>query len=193
MCSHLFKRKFKRMKKILFVLLVVIGFSQFAHAQIYMTRTGYIGFFSKTPMEDIKAENSQVFAVIDVAKKNIAFAALLKGFLFRKQLMQEHFNENYVESDKYPKATFSGTFTSKDDVTQNGVHNVDVSGKISLHGIEKPVTTTATLEMKDGKLTGKAHLLMVPGDYNIQIPSLVREKIEKEIKVEILIECSPTK
>jgi polyisoprenoid-binding protein YceI len=181
------------MKKIFFVLLVAVSLTQLAHAQIYMTRTGYIGFFSKTPMEDIKAENSQVYAVIDVAKKNLAFAALLKGFLFRKQLMQEHFNENYVESDKYPKATFTGTFTSKDDVTQAGVHTVDVSGTISLHGVEKPVTTTATLEMKDGKLIGKTHLLMVPGDYNIQIPSLVREKIEKEIKVDILIECTPNK
>src|SRR5215831_17027308 len=108
------------MKKTLFVLLLAMGLSQLVHAQIYMTRTGYIGFFSKTPMEDIKAENSQVFAVIDVSKKNIAFAALMKGFLFRKQLMQEHFNENYIESDKFPKATFTGTFTSQDDVTQVG-------------------------------------------------------------------------
>jgi polyisoprenoid-binding protein YceI len=181
------------MKKILFLLLLSLSIVQLAQAQVYMTRTGYIGFFSKTPMEDIKAENSQVYAVIDVGKKNMAFAALMKGFLFRKQLMQEHFNENYIESDKYPKATFSGSYTSKDDVTQNGIHTVDVTGKVSLHGVEKPITTTATLEMKDGKLTGKAHLVMLPEDFNIQIPSLVREKIEKEIKVDILIECTPSK
>jgi len=62
-------------------------------------------------LEDIRAENNQAYAVIDAGKKNIAFSLLLKGFVFRKELMQEHFNENYVESDKYPKATFTGSYT----------------------------------------------------------------------------------
>src|SRR5690349_19173434 len=81
-----------------------------AQGQTLMTRNGYAGFFSKTPLEDIRAENSQVNAVVDLNKKNIAVALLVKGFLFRKELMQEHFNENYAESDKYPKATFSGKY-----------------------------------------------------------------------------------
>ena len=86
-----------------------------SNSQTFITRNGYIGFFSKTPLEDIKAENQQVYAVIDAAKKNLAFTCLVKGFLFRKELMQEHFNENYIESDKYPKANFVGSYTG--DVT----------------------------------------------------------------------------
>src|SRR6202012_896155 len=79
-------------------------------AQVYMTRTGFVGFYSKTSVEDIKAENHQAFAAVDVTKKSVAFAVLLKGFTFPKELMQEHFNENYMESDKFPKATFNGSF-----------------------------------------------------------------------------------
>src|SRR5882672_11418346 len=91
-----------------------------AYSQQYTTRTGFAGFYSKTAMEDIKAENNQVFAVVDAGKKNLAFAVLLKGFVFTKELMQEHFNENYVESDKYPKASFTGSFTDDLSLTTNG-------------------------------------------------------------------------
>src|SRR5215472_3726173 len=80
-------------------------------SQLYSTRTGFIGFYSKTALEDIRAENNQVYAIIDAAKKNLAFSCLIKGFIFQKELMQEHFNENYVESDQYPKASFSGSYT----------------------------------------------------------------------------------
>jgi len=89
-------------KLIVFLCLAMIGHSA-AYSQFYTTRTGFIGFYSKTPLEDIKAENNQVYAVIDAGKKNIAFSLLVKGFVFAKELMQVHFNENYVESDKYPR------------------------------------------------------------------------------------------
>src|SRR6202035_4622565 len=88
-----------------------------ARSQLCMTRNGFIGFYSKTSLEDINAENNQVYAVIDAGKKNIAFSVLLKGFIFKKELMQEHFNENYVESDKYPKSNFTGTFNEPVSLT----------------------------------------------------------------------------
>src|SRR3569623_690738 len=101
------------MKLPLFVSLLLLSLIRpvTGYSQLYSTRTGFIGFYSKTPLEDIKAENNQVYAIIDGGKKNIAFSLLLKGFIFQKELMQEHFNENYVESDKYPKANFSGAYT----------------------------------------------------------------------------------
>ena len=164
-----------------------------AFSQTYLTRNGYIGFFSKTPLEDIQAENKQVYAVVDLGAKNIAFTALLKGFLFKKELMQEHFNENYVESDKYPKTTFTGTIKTAEDLTKAGVHKVEISGTLTLHNVSKPFTTSATIETQAGKIIGKSHFTLTPQDYNIQIPSLVKDKIAKVIDVDVLIECTPKK
>ena len=167
------------------VLIPAVGYSQ-----LYSTRSGFIGFYSKTALEDIKGENNQVYAIIDAGKKNLAFAALLKGFIFPKELMQEHFNENYVESDKYPKATFSGAYTGDVALDKDGVYKVMVKGNLTLHNVTRPVETPATLEVKAGHVVGVAELKLKPEDFNISIPSVVRDKIDKEITVRINIDCS---
>src|ERR1700710_2522045 len=98
-----------------------------AFSQRYSTRNAFVGFYSKTSLEDIKAENNQVFAIIEPGTKKIAFSLLLKGFIFPKELMQEHFNENYVESDKFPKATFTGTYTDNVDLTKDQDNTVHIT------------------------------------------------------------------
>ena len=169
---------------------VITGYTN-GFSQLYMTRTGYIGFYSKAPLEDIKADNSQVYAVVDVEKKNLAFTLLMKGFLFAKELQQEHFNENYVESDKFPKATFSGSFTGDITPGKDGLYNVHVKGNLMIHGVTKEVEIPATLELKDKKLLGNGTLVIRPEDYQITIPSIVRDKIAKEVTITIRIECNP--
>ena len=164
-----------------------------AYSQLYTTRSGFIGFYSKTPLEDIRGENNQVYAVVDAGNKNLAFAALLKGFIFPKELMQVHFNENYVESDKYPKATFSGAYTGDIPVDKDGVYKVVVKGKLTLHNVTRDIETPATLEVKAGHLLGVTELKLRPEDFNINIPSIVRDKIDKEITVKINIDCTPNK
>ncbi len=159
--------------------------------QLYITTNGFAGFYSKTPLEDIKAENNQVFAVVDVAKKSLAFSMLLNGFVFPKELMQEHFNENYVESDKFPKATFTGAYTDDVDLGKGQEVTIHVNGNLTLHGVSKPVATTATLHLTGGMLSGTATLQLVPGDFNIAIPGLVKEKIASKIDVRITINCKP--
>ncbi len=181
------------MKKKYILFILVCLFSLNVNAQLYITKTGFTGFYSKTPMEDIKAENSQVVAIVDIEKKTLACSMLLKSFTFRKQLMQEHFNENYVESDKYPKAIFKGNFTGNIDVDNPQPNAVQVNGTISLHGVDKEVLIPATIEMKNGVLIGSAKFQLVPQDFNIKIPSLVSDKIAKLIDVEIKIECNPKK
>ena len=161
-----------------------------AYSQLYSTRAGFVGFYSKTALEDIKAENNQVYAIIDAGKQNLAFQLLVKGFVFTKELMQEHFNENYVESDKYPKATFSGTYTGNVQPGKDGVYQVTVKGNLSLHNVTKAVEVPATIEIKNGHLLGKTEFKVKPEDFNISIPSLVRDKIDKEITVKVDIDCA---
>jgi hypothetical protein len=164
-----------------------------AKSQTFVTRTGFIGFYSKTPLEDIKAENNQVYAAVDPVKENLAFMLLLKGFIFTKELMQEHFNENYVESDKYPKASFTGSFTGNFNPDKDGVYNVFIKGNLILHNVTKEIEVPATLELRSGKLLGKSEFKLMPEDFNISVPSIVREKVTKEITVRVNIECSQSK
>lgn len=171
------------------VLLILICFlSNILSAQPLVTRSGYAAFFSETPLEDIKAENRQVHAVIDPGRKTLAFALLLKGFLFDKELMQQHFNENYVESDKYPKSTFTGSYTGDLDITRNGSYNVQVTGNLVLHGVTKTITVPATLQVQDKKIFGQSRFHLKPADFNIKIPALVRDKVARQIEVSIKTE-----
>ena len=179
-------------KPIALAALVILCISS-AHSQLYMTRAGFIGFYSKTALEDIIAENNQVYAVIDLGKKNMAFSALMKGFIFQKELMQEHFNENYIESDKYPKTTFTGSYTGDVPPDGNGVYQIKVKGNLTLHNVTKEIEEPATLEMKNGKLLGKSEFKLKPEDFNIKIPSVVRDKIAPEISVVINIDCNTVK
>src|ERR1700755_3079991 len=136
-------------KRYIAMLALLTAIHLIGYSQQYSTRTGFIGFYSKTSLEDIKAENNQVYAIIDAGKQNLAFQLLLKGFIFPKELMQEHFNENYVESDKYPKASFSGTYTGSVTPSKDGVYKVTVKGNLSLHNTTKIIEAPATIEVKN--------------------------------------------
>jgi hypothetical protein len=171
------------MKKFFFIAILFLPTTNI-YCQTYMSRTAFIGFYSKTPLEDIIAENQQAYAVVDLTKKQLAFAVLLKGFEFKKELMQTHFNENYVESDKYPKANFTGSFT--DDVNKNGeASNVQIKGDLTLHGVTKNINIPATMQIVNGKLAGHTTFTVKPEDFNISIPSLVRDKIASQIRIEV--------
>lgn len=170
------------------MLLLFLFLTGAAAAQQLVTRNGYVGFFSKTPLEDIHAETSQANAVVDVTKQSLAFALLVKGFLFKKALMQEHFNENYIESDKYPKATFAGTYSGPVDLSKNGTYPVTVKGQLTLHGVTKTIETPATFEVQNGKLSGKATFAVRPQDFAIIIPALVRDKVSQQISIAIHVE-----
>jgi polyisoprenoid-binding protein YceI len=166
--------------------------SSAACCQTYMTRAGFIGFYSNTPLEDIKAENQQAYGVIDLSKKQLAFTVLIKGFTFKKELMQTHFNENYAESDKYPKASFTGTYSG--EISRTGeLTNVQVAGTLTLHGVKKDIVVPATLQIVDGKLSGHSAFSLKPEDFDIAIPALVRDKIASQISVEVKLNADPIK
>lgn len=179
------------MKWIFFFLLLMA--TSAATAQIYMSRNGFIGFYSKTPLEDIRAENKQVYSVVDAGKKNLAFSLLVKGFTFTKQLMQEHFNENYIESDTYPKSSFVGSYIGDVDLSKNGKYPVQARGQLTLHGVTKTIDVPAIIEVNNGKVLTTSNFKLNPSDFNIKIPSVVREKIAQQIDVKVSAECSLTK
>jgi polyisoprenoid-binding protein YceI len=153
-----------------------------------MTKTGSINFFSHTILENVDATNNHVLAVINIPKKDLAFSLYMKQFVFRKKLMQEHFNENYVESDKFPKATFSGSFSENVPLDKEGTYPVKVRGKLSIHGVTKPIEIPATLTVKSGTMTGTSTFKLNPKDFDISIPFIVRDKIEKENTVTVNVE-----
>ena len=111
----------------------------------YFTKSGKIDFFSTTPVEDIKALNKSVSAVLDVNTGNIQFSILMKGFQFKKGLMQEHFNDSYVESDKFPNSEFKGQIINNNEInySKNGNNTAKVKGMLTIHGVTNEIETSA--------------------------------------------------
>lgn len=175
------------MKKILVMVWLLLAGSAL-YSQLYMAKNALVSFHSHTWLEDVDAVNKNAYAVIDMGKKNIAFSMMLKEFSFRKKLMQEHFNESYVESDKYPKSTFSGSYTGDVDPAKDGNYPLTVKGKITLHGVTKDVEVPATITVKNGIMTGVTTFKLNPKDFNISIPFIVRDKIEKENTVKVKVD-----
>ena len=174
------------MKKIMiFVALVLLGTT--ANAQKYFTRDAKVKFdaTATTSPEKIEGMSSSGTCVLDVATGNMQWAVLIKGFQFEKYLMQEHFNENYMESDQFPKATFSGKITNLSEInfSKDGTYNAVVSGQITVHGVTKDFTGNGALTVSGGKIKLNAGFSLLLSDYKIAIPSLVSDKIAKEAKV----------
>lgn len=172
---------------------VLLSFS--VSAQKLFTRAGEITFHSDAPMEKIEAVNNTVTSVLDTETNKLQFAALIKAFQFEKALMQEHFNENYLESTKYPKATFTGEITDGDVSwkQQDGVYEVTVSGELTMHGISQKVEAPATLTIKNGKVSATSTFVVAVADYGIEIPKVVAEKIAKEVEIRVKTDYEPLK
>ncbi len=175
----------------LLILLSAIGLS--SNGQRYMTKDGFISFFSHTPLEDIKAENNQVASVVDISSGEIVFQVLIKSFHFERALMEEHFNENYMESVKFPKSTFKGKIVNlpEADLKKNGTHEVLVEGDLTIRDITRKVSVKGTLEVLQGGINAEAKFNIAPEDYNIKIPGVVREKIAKSFEVTVKLKYSP--
>ena len=184
------------LKKNLIIMLVLVLAASVSSAQgKYLTKTGKITFFSKAPMEDIEAKNKTVTAVIDAKTGAVQYAVQMKGFEFQKQMMQQHFNEKYVESDKFPKAEFKGIITnnSEIDYTKNGSYPAKVKGKLTIHGVTKDVETTGTVKVNDGKLDTNTSFDILLSDYDIKIPAIVKDKISNTIKITVDSNLEPLK
>ena len=180
------------MKRSAFILILSFVFLS-ANAQRYMTKNGFIGFYSHTSMEDIKADNNQVAGVLDISTGEMVFQALIKSFHFDRALMEEHFNENYMESDKFPKAMFKGKITNLAAVSfsKNGTYEVTVEGDLTIHDVTNKISTKGTIEVVTGGINASSKFNIVPEDYKISIPGVVREKINKSLEVTVTMKYAP--
>jgi len=170
-------------KFLLFLPLFVSGL--LAAQQPLITKDSKTTFFSHAPLEDIEAVNEKTTAALDLAKNEIVVKMLIQHFTFENALMQEHFNENYMESEKYPAAIFKGSFTTETplDPTSPGTHTVQVDGELTIHGVTKPLNCTATITIGDDHVSAQTEFIARPQDFDIKIPSVVVKNIAEEIEV----------
>ena len=177
------------MRRTVIILLVIMGCCSYcsSYAQLYFTKNSRISFFSKTSLENISADNNQVISVFNVQTGLLQFSLLNRAFYFPKAKMQDDFNENYMESDKYPKSTFKGIVTDIGTInfSADGNYKMHVKGDLTIHGVTKNITTTGTLIIKNGNISATASFKILLTDYQIKIPTIVTDKIAKEIEVTV--------
>lgn len=167
---------------LLWLLLLVLTFP--VTGQKYVLEKSAITFFSDAVIEDITATNRKVGSILNMQTFEIVFSVPINEFQFRKKLMQEHFNEKYLETEKFPKSTFSGTITGL-NLTVQGVQSVSASGKLTIHGVTTPVVIPGTAEVQAGKLFLKSTFIIKLADYNITIPQLMWQNIAEQVEVTV--------
>lgn len=173
------------MKKTILLLCCLVALT--AQADKYFTKTAKVNFYSKAPLETIQAYNSAVGVLLNTSTGDLRFSMLIKSFVFEKKLMQEHFNENYLESDKHPKATFEGKLSNLSSINfaKDGKYAVTVSGNLTIHGVKKAVSEKGYIQIKNGAPTLLADFNVRLTDYKIKIPGAVKDKIAKDVKISV--------
>ncbi|MCC6371619.1 MAG: YceI family protein [Bacteroidia bacterium] len=164
---------------------LVIATTFTTKAQIYTAKEGAttISFFSKAPMEDIEAVNKGATIVFRASTADLQISISIQNFRFKNALMEEHFNENYMETEKFPKATFKGKINEAIDYSKDGENKVTVSGKMEMHGVTKDVTLTGTLTKSGNEFKLNSKFKIKVADYNIKVPSMYVKNIAEEVEV----------
>ena len=179
--------KLKTMKKT-FTLLTLVSISFALQAQkLYSTKTGQVKFNASSPLEQIIAVNNQVDSKMIDKTGQIVFSLLVKSFKFERELMQEHFNENYMESDKFPRSEFKGNITNMNEVNfaKDGAYKTNVAGKLTMHGVTKDITVPGTITVTGNTLKASANFTIKLQDYGITVPGMVADKVAKEAAIKL--------
>jgi hypothetical protein len=174
------------MKKFLFIA-ILSAVSYFSQAQKYFTKDGSIKFFSDAKMEKIQATNNKATCVVDAATGEINWSVLIKVFVFENAFMGEHFNENYMESDKFDKATFKGKVENISAVNfkADGTYKAKVSGELTMHGVTKKISTDATFIVKGGAISCDSKFFVKPSEYGIKIEGDKADTISNNIEITV--------
>jgi hypothetical protein len=174
------------MKKLILLTIILISTISFAQDKI-ITKNGKVTFEASVPaFEEVKAKNEGVTCVINTKTGEIASLILVKGFRFKVALMEEHFNENYIESDKYPKSTFKGKIDNFDFAKlTSDAKDYTVKGKIELHGKSKDISIIVKIKKTNDGINLVSDFNLNTDDYDIEIPSVVSKKLSKKVAVKI--------
>lgn len=170
------------MKKMILFFIGLLGVFS-TYAQMYTTTKGTVQFFSSTPLENIEAVNNNVSSVISASNDSVLVWMHNTGFVFKNALMQEHFNENYMESAKYPMDVFRGKINQHIDYSKDGIYKVTATGRLTIHGVEQAKVINGIFTVKNGTIHLDSDFSVKTADFKIEIPKLVFEKIAEEIKV----------
>lgn len=177
------------MKKILLITAIslISVVSVKAQEKIYKTKSGVIKFSSKTPLEKIEGVNSQVTSMLNDKNGQFVFLLLQKGFKFNNSLLEDHYNENYMESTKFSKADFKGIITNIASVNfaKDGVYPVTVEGILTIHGVAKKITETGKIEVKGGKVSAKSTFMIKVKDFGIK-GEYIGDKIANEVETTVI-------
>lgn len=174
------------MKKIA-ILSVLILMGNVIFSQKMITRSGEIKFEASMPaFEEVAGKSNTASCILDESTGNFVALVLIKSFKFKSPLMEEHFNENYMESTKFPKSTFKGKIINFDAAKLSATKiTYDLEGDLTIHGVTKKIKTKITLVLNGVKVITTSAFLVKPQDYDIQIPSLVKGKIAENAKITI--------
>ena len=153
----------------------------------YNTQKAFINFSSEAELELIKAASNDVRGIIDPATNKFAFTVDVNTFKgFNSELQREHFNEKYMESEKFPKASFSGKLIEQIDFTKNGTYEVRAKGDLDIHGVKQTRIIRGKLIINNGTLLVESQFLIPLSDHNISIPTIVSQKIATEIRIDFM-------
>jgi len=180
------------MKKIVLLIIISLAFN-YIYAQVYKSveKKGILSFHSSTPMEDIDAKTEAANSLLNSITDSVMIRVQMTTFKFPKALMEEHFNENYVESSKFPVSSFRGKINQKLDFKTDGVHKVTCTGNLTLHGVTKLVTFDGIITIKGEEVNLTSDFKIKLVDYNIEVPKVVLKNIAEEIEVKANITYSP--
>lgn len=171
---------------IIFTLATLLSSHVQAPLYVFGVSNGSIAFRSDAPMELIKATSSQLKGIFVAEKKQFAFSINVNTFKgFNSPLQEEHFNENYLETDKFPRATFEGKIIEDIDLQRDGIYSVRAKGNLTVHGVVQERIIKCDLNIKNGVVSIKSNFTVLLADHNISIPKVVHEKLASEIKVEV--------
>jgi len=181
------------MKYIGIILLAWLSIPNQSVKDLYVCKNAKISFFSSAPIEDIEATSTKGASVFNAATGDLGFSVPIRTFQFEKALMQEHFNSDYLESDKFPQAIFKGRIEEHIDVTKNGIYPVKVTGDLQVHGVTIKKTIQGSVTVRNGEVSMSSEFIVKCAEHHIEIPQVVFHHIAENIRLTVSAAYSPYK
>ncbi|TWI98707.1 YceI-like domain-containing protein [Mucilaginibacter frigoritolerans] len=181
------------MKHIAIILLAWLSITNQTSQDLYVCKNARVSLYSSAPIEDIKAVTNSAGSVFNASTGDLAFNVTISSFHFEKELMQEHFNSDYMESDKFPRATFKGKIQEHVDLTKDGSYPITAVGDLTVHGVTQKRNIPGTLTVKNGTVTMITEFMVKCADHHISIPQIVFHNIAESIKMNVSATYTPYK